>query len=71
MAVDPDIAATAVILPAPAVTTLLTNATNRGVGVGVLTQAEADDLLAQTAAAQQAGQAFMAVTMFGVLGRKN
>lgn len=70
LAVDPDIAATAVIPPPPAVMALMTKACADAVEAGVVTRSEADHLLAETATAQERGQAFMAVTMFGVLGRK-
>ncbi|MGN6722874.1 MAG: methyltransferase domain-containing protein [Marmoricola sp.] len=70
LVVDPDIAATAVIPPPPALTALMTKMCGDAVEAGVISQAESDELLAVTAAAQQSGQAFMAVTMFGVLGRK-
>lgn len=67
--VDPDIAATAVIPPDLAVQVLLAKGLADAVVDGVVTQGEADQLLAETRAAQEQGTAFLAVTMFGVLGR--
>lgn len=70
LTVDPDIAATAVIPPDVAVLVLLGNGLSDAVADGVVTQAEAEALLAETKAAQEQGAAFLAVTMFGVLGRR-
>jgi SAM-dependent methyltransferase len=71
LAVDPDIAATAVIPPPPALAMLMKNMCEDGVAAGAITQAEGDDLMTVTQAAQQSGVGFMAVTMFAVLGRKS
>lgn len=70
LTVDPDIAATAVIPPPSALTMLMKNMCENAATAGAITQAEGEELLAVTAAAQQSGEGFMAVTMFGVLGRK-
>lgn len=69
LAVDPDIAATAVVPPAGALLVLVQKSLEDAVAAGVVTKAEADRLLAEIRAAQEAGEAFMAVTMFAVLGR--
>lgn len=70
LAVDPDIAATAVIPPAGALLVLVQKMLVEAVAAGVVTQAEADTLLADLRAAQDTGSVFMAVTMFAVLGRR-
>lgn len=69
LAVDPDIAATAVIPPAGALAVLVQRTLEEAAAAGVVTQAEGDALLADIRAAQEAGEAFTAVTMFAVLGR--
>lgn len=69
LAVDPDIAATAVVPPAGALLVLVQKSLEDAVAAGVVTKAEADRLLAEIRAAQEAGEAFTAVTMFAVLGR--
>ena len=71
LTVDPDIAATAVIPPPAALTMLMKNMCEDAVTAEAITQAEGDELLAETRAAQESGEGFMAVTMFGVLGRKS
>lgn len=69
LAVDPDIAATAVIPPPGALLVLVQKSLEDAVAAGVVTRAETDQLVAEIRAAQEAGEAFMAVTMFAVLGR--
>ena len=68
--VDPDIAATAVIPPDFAVLALLQGGLADAVADGAVTQGEADALMAATREAQERGSGFLAVTMFGVLGRR-
>lgn len=70
LTVDPDIAATAVIPPVGAMLVLVQRTVGEAVDAGVVTQAEADALLTDVRAAQDEGEAFMAVTMFAVLGRR-
>ncbi|QSR26079.1 SAM-dependent methyltransferase [Nocardioides aromaticivorans] len=70
LTVDPDIAATAVIPPTGALLVLVEKTVEEAVGAGAVTQAEGDALLADIRTAQAAGEAFMAVTMFAVLGRR-
>lgn len=70
LAVDPDIAATAVVPPIAALMVLMQKTVDEAVAAGVVTQPEADGLLAEVRTAQEAGEAFMAVTMFAVLGRR-
>lgn len=67
--VDPDIAATAVIPPVGALLVLVQRLLEDAMAAGVATQDEADRLVAEIRTAQGAGEAFMAVTMFAVLGR--
>ncbi|HVK30487.1 MAG TPA: methyltransferase domain-containing protein [Nocardioides sp.] len=70
LTVDPDIAATAVIPPIGALLVLVQKSVEEAVEAGVVTRAEADALLTDIRTAQDAGEAFMAVTMFAVLGRR-
>jgi SAM-dependent methyltransferase len=69
LTVDPDIAATAVIPPTGALLVLVQRIVEEAVAAAVLTQAEGEALLADLRTAQETGEAFMAVTMFAVLGR--
>lgn len=70
LAVDPDIAATAVVPPIGALLVLVQKTLEEAVSADVVTQAEADGLIAEIRGAQETGEAFMAVTMFAVLGRR-
>lgn len=70
LAVDPDIGSAAVIPPVEGVLPLLRNSAELSVADGALTREEADQVLAGTAAAAESGEAFLAVTMFAVLGLK-
>ncbi|KRC56709.1 MULTISPECIES: methyltransferase domain-containing protein [unclassified Nocardioides] len=69
LTVDPDVAATAVVPPPGALLVLVQKSLEDARAAGVVTQAECDQLVDEIRAAQDAGQAFMAVTMFAVLGR--
>ena len=72
LAVDPDIGSTAVIFPLEVLSQrepfkpVLAGA----VAAGVLTAAEAEAHLEETVAAAERGEAFRAVTMFAVVGRR-
>lgn len=68
--VDPDVGATAVMPPVQAIAPLLRMNAGLAVQEGAVTQAEADSLVAEFLAAAETGEAFFAVTMFGVVGRK-
>lgn len=68
--VEPDIAATAVIPPVDGILPLLRMNAELAVGDGAVTRAEADSVVEDVVRAAKAGEAFLAVTMFGVLGRK-
>jgi hypothetical protein len=70
--VDPDLGSTAVVFPDFLLadpTVLRINAT-LAVQDGALTAEEADQLVDDVAAAAAVGEAFFAVTMFGVVGRQ-
>lgn len=67
---DPDVAATAVVPPGGMVIPLLDTSLKDAVAAGVITSAEREQVMAQMNAAVVSGEAFVGVTMFGVLGRK-
>lgn len=71
LVVDPDIGATAVTPPLEGVLPLLRKGADLTVEEGAVTREEADALLAEVRAAAAAGEAFLAVTMFAVVGRRD
>lgn len=68
--VDPDIGATAVIPPTEVLLVLVQKSLVDAVAAGVVSPAEADQLLAEMRSAHDAGEALMAVTMLAVVGRR-
>lgn len=70
LAVDPDIGATAVVPPTDTLLVLVQKSLDGAVLAGTVTEAEAAQLVAEIRAAHAAGEAFMAVTMFAVVGRR-
>lgn len=68
--VDPDVGTTAVIPPVEGLLPLLRMNADLAVEEGAVTRQEADDLVTEFVAAAGTGEAFLAVTMFAVLGRK-
>jgi ubiquinone/menaquinone biosynthesis C-methylase UbiE len=72
LVVDEDIGADAVVLPEEQLrdATMLRLEVGRAVEEGVVTQSEADRLLQDTMEAAARGEAFAAVTMFSVVGRR-
>jgi SAM-dependent methyltransferase len=68
--VDPDIGSAALLLPSQELTSFLRIAADQAVSDGTLSPAEADDAVRAVQAADEAGHAFSAVTMFGFLLRK-
>ncbi|GAB4006865.1 methyltransferase domain-containing protein [Nocardioides ultimimeridianus] len=67
--VDPDVAATAVVMPGGAMLVLVEKSAEQAVAAGAITREEADRLHAELSAAVAAGEAFGGVTMYGVVGR--
>jgi SAM-dependent methyltransferase len=70
LVVDPDVAATAVVPPAGAMLVLLQTMVVDAVADGVVTEEEGATLIADMKAAVATGEAFVGVTMYGVLGRR-
>jgi ubiquinone/menaquinone biosynthesis C-methylase UbiE len=70
--VDPDIAATAVVMPDEVIrqTQMLRQSMTEAVEEGAISADEADTLERDMLTAVDAGEAFFAVTMFAVLGRR-
>lgn len=70
--VDPDVGSSAYVMP-PEMTrggAMVGVAVGRALEAGTITAAEGDALMAELREATDAGTAFMAVTMFGVVGRR-
>lgn len=70
--VDADVGSAAIVLQGQAVLRagFITENARLGVDRGLLSQAQADDLLGSIRTAAESGEAFFAITMFAVIGRR-